>query len=70
MEELQKDLLEVFEKHDLKILEDSAMLELSPICIYSKSRLMTREVTLRFTEAIQPTDKISEDVKKYGIIIK
>lgn len=71
MQELQKDLLSVLEKHKLLVLKDSAMLELSPIHIDVSSGLVTRDVTLSFREAIRLTnDELKENIDKYGLVME
>lgn len=71
MEELRKDLLEVFEKHGMKILLNSVRLELSPIRISSKTNLKTREGVLSFTEAVFFSDDILKDnIERYGMILE
>ena len=70
MRELQSDLLDVLNKHGLFVLEDSAMLELSPIRIDVSSGLVTRDVTLSFREAIihMTNEELKENIDKYGLI--
>lgn len=71
MQELQKDLLEVLNKHGLLVLKDSAMLELSPIHIDVSSGFATRDVTLSFREAIRMTnEELKENIDKYGLIME
>lgn len=71
MQELQKDLLSVLEKHKLLVLKDSAMLELSPIRIDVNLGLVTRDVTFSFREAIHLTNEESkENIDKYGLIME
>lgn len=71
MQELQNDLVEVFNKHGLLVLEDSAMLELSPIRIDVSSGLITRDVTLSFREAIRMTnEELKENIDKYGLTME
>lgn len=72
MQELQKDLLEVLNKHGLLVLKDSAMLELSPIHIDVSSGLVTRDVTLSFREAIirLTNDELKENIDKYGLVME
>ena len=57
MQELQKDLVSLFEKHKLTVLRDGAMLELSPIRIDISSGLATRDVTFSFKEVIHLTNE-------------
>lgn len=71
MRELQNDLLDVLNKHGLLVLEDSAMLELSPINIDVPSGLITRNVTLSFREAIRMTnEELKENIDKYGLTME
>ena len=71
MRELQNDLVEVFNKHGLLVLKDSATLELSPIRIDVPSGLITRDVTLSFREAIRMTnEELKENIDKYGLIME
>ena len=57
MQELQKDLVSLFEKHKLTVLRDGAMLEFSPIRIDISSGLATRDVTFSFKEVIHLTNE-------------
>lgn len=71
MQELQKDLLDVLNKHGLLVLEDSVILELSPIHIDIKSGFKTRDVTISFREAIRATDdELKANIDKYGLIME
>lgn len=71
MQELQKDLLNVLNKHGLLVLEDSVMLELSPIRIDLKSGFKTRDVTISFREAsLLSNDDLKENIDKYGIVME
>ena len=71
MQELQKDLLDVLNNHGLLVLEDSVMLELSPIRIDLKSGFKTRDVTISFREAsLLSNDELKENVDKYGLIME
>ena len=72
MQELQKDLVSLFEKHKLIVLKDSAMLELSPIRIDISSGLATRDVTFSFREAIihLTNEELKENIDKYGLIME
>ena len=71
MQELQKDLLSVFEKHKLLVLKDSVMLELSPIRIDVSSGLGTRDITLSFIEVIRLTnDELKENFDKCGLVME
>lgn len=70
MQELQKDLLSVFEKHKLLVLKDSVMLEWSPIRIDVSSGLETRVITLSFREAIRLTnDELRVNIDKCGLVM-
>lgn len=71
MQELQKDLLNVLNKHGLLVLEDSVMLELSPIRIDLKSGFKTRDVTISFREAsLLSDDELKANIDKYGLIME
>lgn len=71
MQELQKDLLSVLEKHKLLVLKDSVMLELSPIRIDVCSGLETRDITLSFKEVIRLTnDELKENIDKCGLVME
>lgn len=71
MEELQKDLLEVFEKHGMKILQNSVRLELSPIHTSVTTNYKIREVVLSFEEAVFISDDILKDyIERHGIILE
>jgi hypothetical protein len=71
MQELQKDLLDVLNKHGLLVLEDSVMLELSPIHIDIKSGFKTRDITISFREAsLLSNDELTENIDKYGIVME
>lgn len=71
IQELQKDLLEVLNKHGLLVLEDSVMLELSPIHIDIKSGFKTRDVTISFREAsLLSNDELKANIDKYGLIME
>ena len=71
MQELQKDLLNVLNKHGLLVLEDSVMLELSPIRIDLKSGFKTRDVTISFREAsLLSDDELKANIDKYGIVME
>lgn len=71
MQELQKDLLDVLNKHGLLVLKDSVMLELSPIHIDVKSGFKTRDVTIGFREvSLLSNDELMENIDKYGILME
>lgn len=71
MRELQKDLIEVLNKHGLLVSKDSAMLELSPTRIDISSGLATRDVTFSFKEVIHLTnEELKENIDKYGLIME
>jgi hypothetical protein len=71
MQELQKDLLDVLNKHGLLVLKDSVMLELSPIHIDVKSGFKTRDVTIGFREvSLLSNDELTENIDKYGIVME
>lgn len=71
MQELQKDLLDVLNKHGLFVLKDSVMLELSPIRIDVKSGFKTRDVTISFREArLLSDDELKANIDKYGLIME
>lgn len=71
MQELQKDLLNVLNKHGLLVLKDSVMLELSPIRIDVKSGFKTRDVTISFREvSLLSDDELKANIDKYGIVME
>lgn len=71
MQELHNDLLEVLNKHGLLVLEDSVMLELSPIHIDVASGFKTRDVTISFREAsLLSNDELKANIDKYGLIME
>ena len=71
MQELQKDLLNVLNKHGLLVLKDSVMLELSPIHIDIKSGFKTRDITIGFREvSLLSNDELKANIDKYGIVME
>lgn len=71
MQELQKDLLNVLNKHGLLVLKDSVMLELSPIRIDVKSGFKTRDITIGFREvSLLSNDELKANIDKYGIVME
>lgn len=71
MQELQKDLLNVLNKHGLLVLKDSVMFELSPIRIDVKSGFKTRDITVSFREArLLSDDELKANIDKYGLIME
>lgn len=71
MQELQKDLLDVLNKHGLLVLKDSVMLELSPIRIDVKSGFKTRDITIGFREvSLLSNDELKANIDKYGIVME
>ena len=71
MQELQKDLINVLNKHGLLVLKDSVMFELSPIRIDVKSGFKTRDITVSFREArLLSDDELKANIDKYGLIME
>ena len=71
MQELYNDLLEVLNKHELLVLKDSVMFELSPIRIDVKSGFKMRDVTISFREAsLLSDDELKANIDKYGLIME
>lgn len=71
MQELLKDLAEVFNKHGLLVLKDSAMLSTSPICIEVETGFKTRDVTISFREIVRLTDEeLKKNIDECGLIME
>lgn len=68
LEGFTKDLIALFEKHNLKVLQDTTELSFSPIemHIHKDYAYSTRDISIKFTEFILDEDKAKEYAEKYG----
>lgn len=68
MKDFTKDLMELFTKHNLKVLDDSTTLSFSPIemHVHGDYTYNTRDISIKFTELILDKDIVEEHSKKYG----
>ena len=67
MEEFKNDLIELFKKHKIMVLQGSVELAFSPLRV--DDYLCYSDVTFKFSKAIVDAKERLEHCKKYGLII-
>lgn len=67
MEEFKNDLIELFKKHKIMVLQDSVELSFSPLKVYRNASFV--DVTFKFSKAVVDNEERKEYVDKYGLII-
>ena len=67
MEEFKNDLIELFKKHKIMVLQGSVELAFSPLRV--DDYLCYSDVTFKFSKAIVDAKERLEHCEKYGLII-
>lgn len=65
-----KDLMQLFDKHGFVVLKGSVKISASPLHIDLHQGLKTRDITLKFTEAVLDNDEAKTHADEYGFIIE
>lgn len=67
MEEFKNDLIELFKKHKIMVLQGSVSLDISPLKV--DGYLCYSDFTFKFSKAIVDAKERLEHCEKYGLII-
>ncbi len=70
MEEFQKDLIELFNKHNILVLKDSVSIDFSPLFYNKHEGIFTRDITFKFTQLMKDREEAKEHIDKYGFKVR
>lgn len=70
MEEFKKDLIEVFNKHNILVLKDSVSVIFTPLYVDTNNNITKREVTFKFSQIMNDMKEAKKHADEYGCIVR